>query len=340
MSIQSGLIATALLCACTSHPPPTTPADLQALRDIAFHYEPAAGLGREDGVCRRDPSDVIRVGDTCYVYYTRILGRPAGYWGTIWYATSDDEGRTWTERGEALGVGAPGAFDSHAVFTPNVLVHGGRTWLYYTGVRPTPGRTDGVFENNSETDFTAIGVAVADTPDGPFARLSDRPVLTVGADPDRFDSYRVDDAALLVRDGQVWLYYKGRCLADGRGGPSRTKMGLAIAPRPEGPFERQNGGDAILARSHEVLIWPYGPGVAALASISSTIEYAPDGVDFETDPLAAPVERRPQAPGAFRPDLTEPRDGGRGLSWGISLRDPGGNPFLVRFTVTPRSRSE
>jgi len=43
-----------------------------------------------------------------------------------------------------------------------------------TGVRPTPGKA-GVFENNSTSDPTAIGVAVADLPDGPFKRVANNP---------------------------------------------------------------------------------------------------------------------------------------------------------------------
>ncbi len=61
-----------------------------------------------------------------------------GYWGTIWYATSKDEGYTWTERGEALGVGIEGSFDSQATFTPNILFARGKYYLFYTGVKPTP----------------------------------------------------------------------------------------------------------------------------------------------------------------------------------------------------------
>ena len=32
-----------------------------------------------------------------------------------------------------------GAFDSQATFTPNILFADGKYYLYYTGVKPTPG---------------------------------------------------------------------------------------------------------------------------------------------------------------------------------------------------------
>jgi len=89
---------------------------------------------------RRDNSDIIKVGDKYYVWYTRMDSPVTpGYWGTIWYATSEDEGYTWTEKGMALGTGDEGTFDGHAVFTPNILAYKGKFYLYYTGVKtPLP----------------------------------------------------------------------------------------------------------------------------------------------------------------------------------------------------------
>lgn len=122
---------------------------------ISFKYDELTGIGHEKGCTRRDPSDVIKVGDSYYVYYTKVYGRAPGYWGTLWYATSYDEGYTWEEQDEILGLGKKGSFDSQATFTPNILYAEGRYWLYYTGVKPTPGNEKGEFENNSTTDITA-----------------------------------------------------------------------------------------------------------------------------------------------------------------------------------------
>ncbi len=328
--------------------------DYPEFRRKGFVYSRAPGIDLEEGVTRRDPSDVIDVDGTCYVWYSKVVHadlpphkrslKTSGYVATIWYATSRDKGRTWTEQAEALGKGEAGAFDSFAVFTPNIARIDGSYYLYYTGVKPTPGKDD-LFENNSVNDVTAIGVARAETPDGSFERISPEPILSValprGEGETRlttFDSYRVDDASILLRDHdgdgdlEVWLYYKGRDLEHGPHGPGLTKMGLAIAQRPEGPYVRANNGAPILANSHEVLIWPHREGVAAYASITKTVEYAEDGIDFVSRPLRAAMVPKPVAPGAFRPDLTEPVTYGQGISWGIAMRDPGGpNPYLVRF---------
>jgi hypothetical protein len=319
-----------------------------------LHPAGAQGIGKEPGITRRDPSDVIKVGDTYFVYYTRVDHsrlpanlkhlRASGYVGAIWYATSRDEGHSWIEKGPALGPGASGSFDAFAVFTPNIVMFDGRYWLYYTGVRATPGRT--VFENNSVNDVTALGVAVADSPHGPFSRLSDAPILSVTSrskdpgQPSPFDSFRIDDAALLVRDFDgdgdldLWLYYKGRNIDYGRSGPGQTQMGLAMADTPEGPYARVNEGQPILPKSHEVMIWPHRTGVATFASASRTLEFSPDGVDFMSTPLHIPTSNKPIAPGCFRPDLMSPEEKGRGITWGICMRDPGGpSPYLLRYTI-------
>jgi len=302
-----------------------------------FKFRKVTGIGYEAGCTRRDPSDVIKAGRTYYVYYTKIPdAKPkywgAGYWGaSVWCASSEDEGFSWTEVGEMLRVGEKGKWDSQAVFTPNILSAKGKYYLFYTGVKPTPGNADGEFENNNLTDITAIGIAVSDTPTGPFKRISEEPILKVSVEPEKFDSYRVDDAALLHRNGLYWLYYKGRSLASGHGGPAHTCMGVASSKNPEGPYTKL--GKEILQKSHEVMIWPQGTGVAAFASLSETFEFAPDGIDFMSDKLDAKVEKRAVAPGAFRPDLTHPVVFGEGLKWGISMVPNKHECYLTRFEL-------
>jgi predicted GH43/DUF377 family glycosyl hydrolase len=298
---------------------------------IEFRYDTLPGIGHEKGCTRRDPSDVIKVGGTCYVYYTKIYGRSPGYWGTVWYATSKDEGYAWKEQGEILGLGKKDMFDSQATFTPNILFANGKYYLYYTGVKPTPGNAKGEFENNSTTDITAMGVAMSDSPDGPFKRVNEEPILRVSVEPEKFDSYRVDDAALLYRNGIYWLYYKGRSRVNGTGGPAHTQMGIAFSRNPEGPFIKY--GKPILPQSHEVMIWQEGSGVAALSSLSSTIEYAPDGIDFTRNRLAVTVQNFPKAPGAYRSDLTDPTAWAEGLKWGISMVPNGNESYLIRYKL-------
>jgi hypothetical protein len=293
--------------------------------DIDFIYRPITGIGHEVGVCRRDPSDVIKVGDVYFVWYTKVEAEsplyPSGYFGTIWYATSPD-GLSWTEQGEALGKGPKGQFDAYAVFTPGILAVHGKYYLYYTAV------PDG-FVNNNTSDYTAIGLAESTSAHGPWVKHPANPVIKPSTDHAMFDSYRVDDSCLLVRDGRYWLYYKGRQYSRT---PGQTKMGVAIAEDPCGPYVKVTdvfADSSILSGSHEVLAWPQGTGVAILASISQTIQFATDGLHFKR---LVSVRHRPNAPGGYRPDAFIQVKNPRPMVWGISMVH-GRDPYLRWFGV-------
>lgn len=297
---------------------------------VSFSYSEVTGIGKDSVFNRRDPSDIIKVGNKYYVWYTR-MDKPirSGYWGTIWYATSEDEGRTWQEQGMALNVGERGTFDSHSVFTPNILAYKNKYYLYYTGVRPTPGNPEGKFESNSTNDFTGIGVAMADSPDGPFERITKDPVIAHSEVSSDFDSYRVDDASLLVRDGKIWLYYKGRCIEHGKEGPKRTQMGVAMAARPEGPFQKHS--EPLIEKGHEVLIWNHNGGVASLASLSKSIHWAKDGLNF--NPLQENLTNIPMAPGLYRPHLENGNTSSEIPGWGICMRQSKDEAHLFRYEI-------
>lgn len=335
-------VLAAVMMHCSGNQQKTTekePVAAQIFSDsIWFEYQEVSGIGSEPPITRRDPSDIIEVDGKYYVYYTKVVEKKAGYWGTIWYAVSEDEGYNWVEKGEALGKGEPGTFDSHAVFTPNILYDDGKYYLYYTAVKPTPGNPDHAFENNNHSDITAIGVAVSDAPDGPFTRIANNPVLEISRDSTDFDSYRVDDAVLLVKDSEYWMYYKGRSLIHGQEGPRHTQMGVAIANHPAGPYQKHD--KPILDKSHEALVWHHQDGFLALASISSTLEFSKDGLNFQSEEaLSKPVQNRPTAPGLFRPHLTD-HNVKSIPGWGVSIMTTDGFVHLLRFEMKSSSPNQ
>ena len=303
---------------------------VKAQDSVKFTYQQVSGVGVDAVYNRGDNSDIIKVNNTYYMWYTRMESpQTSGYWGTIWYATSQDEGYTWQEQGKALGLGAKGTFDSHSVFTPNILVYNAKNYMYNTGVKATHGNPNKEFEGNSTTDITAIGLAVADSPDGPFKRVANNPVLEISIAPEDFDSFRIDDASLLVKDKKIWLYYKGRSIIHGKKGPGLTKMGVAVANNPEGPFKKHD--KPLIDKGHEVMIWNENGGIASLASLSKSIHWAKDGLNFY--PIHENLINIPMAPGLYRPDL----EGGNlevGISgWGICMRASKGETYLLRFEM-------
>lgn len=259
-----------------------------------------------DGVSRRDPSDIIKVDDTYYIWYTKVVRKdlwspqaehyPHGYPGDIWYATSPD-GHDWTEQGEAVHKGERNDHDEHGIFTPNILVAGGKYYLFYTAVDEPY-----VWEHTP----TTIGVAVSNSPDGPWKKYDGNPVLRPSRHPGKFDSFRCDDTCFVVRDGKYWMYYKGRAVQR-----NRTQMGVAIADNPLGPYRKYNEAQT-LHSGHEVLVWPVKGGVASFNTYRNSIYFAPDGVSFKE---IGKVPRM-KAPGLYRNDHFQ-NNAGMKAQWGV-----------------------
>lgn len=326
------LILTMSMSSCGSKKAPKKTKDVEtAVADsVKFTYSPVEGIGKDSVWNRRDPSDIIKVDGKYYIWYTRMVSpQRSGYWGNIAYATSTDEGHTWQEQGVALEVGDKGAFDSHSVFTPNILAYKGKYYMYYTAVQPTPDNPKGIFEGNSRNDYTAIGLAVSDSPDGPFVRVENNPVLSISDVAEDFDSYRIDDASMLVKDNKIWLYYKGRSFIHGKKGPKMTQMGVAFADHPAGPFKKHT--EPIIERGHEVLVWQQDGGVASLASLSKAIFFAKDGLQFES--IQENIEHFPMAPGLYRPHLEEGNQASEVPGWGIGMKQGKGWAYLLRFEM-------
>lgn len=274
----------------------------------------------EEGVTRRDPSPVIEIDGIYYVWYSRTHDSHHGYPASVWYATSSD-GKTWQEEGEAIPKGKKGAFDEHGVFTPTILIADKKYYLFYTAV-PEPFTND---NGGPKGTKTAIGIASSDSPRGPWRRKPN-PVLHPSDNPEEFDSMRVDDTCIIVRNGKYCMYYKGR---QTNHSPAETKMGIAIADTPEGPYVKHNE-NPVLNSGHEVCVWPHGKGVACMVCNvgpqGNTLQYSDDGIHFQKITDTVP----PKAPGPFRADRFE--DGaGPGITWGISMENHHAWPYLVRF---------
>lgn len=334
--------------------------ELADLSTLQIRYEPITGLGPEEGVVRRDPSDIIRVDGIYYLWYTKVLEGayqyPEGFQGTLWYATSID-GINWQEQGKALGIGGKGSFDDFGVYTPNIMYAPEKLkyYLYYTGVPRTP---------EDSTKFIPggrIGVAVADSPDGGklgWKRCNEgNPVRRTNQDAEdrEFGYDHVDDAALIIRDGRYYLYHKGH---PGVSEKERmnipkgtTPMGLAIATEPDGVFKLQPLDDNqsfLIQAGHEVLVWKHGDGLAALpmghyrpeTKNDFTVHYSEDGFRFYPVGEEVPGIRQGaggvatnglRAPGLFRPELTNPDAGLELPQWGISMTSYGEVAGLQRF---------
>lgn len=291
---------------------------------VKASFSPIEVFGPEEGIKRGDPSDIIKVGSLYYVWYWKLGNNVR--WAT-WYATSPD-GFIWTEKGEVLPPGKEGEWDDEGCFTPGVLVANNKYYLFYTGVN-NPYRTQDL-----EKSKTRIGIAIADSPDGPWKKRSTNPILLPSKDKNQFDSHRIDDSSLIVRDGKYWLYYKGRQWGKS---PKETKMGVAIAIKPEGPYVKYKK-NPVVNGGHEVLVWPQGKGVATLIGkigpedVRESIMYAEDGLNFKKTHDFSNTNV-PLGPGAYRPDAFTDNNNGKLIKWGLHrVINKKGN-YLERFDL-------
>jgi len=262
------------------------------------------GIGYDDPEHSfQDPSNIIKVGDTYYVW---LSWRPLNvklYESDIIYATSKD-GRHWEQKGICLKKGELGAWDDKGVLTPYVAVTNGKYYLFYTG-------SDKAASNGGQN---AIGLAVSDSPDGPWKRVGNAPVLE--PTPKAWDSHIVDDAHLIVRNGKYWLYYKGLSLTDKW---FQSRQGVAIADRIEGPYVKYEK-NPIIPTGHCACVWPHAGGVAAISDLGKQILWSPDGLDFTM--VNRGLWWGAAGPGPYDPDAHTNTSYGNGVQWGVIQYPP------------------
>lgn len=304
-----------------------------------FKYSRLEGFTYDERNSRRDPTKVLKINGTYYVWYTyrHTEAAPAGAknatdtipstdWdlAEIWYATSKD-GFKWKEQGPAIKRAPKGGYGWRSVSTPDILVWGGKYYLYYQGFNEIPGL---------KGDVAAATVAQADSPDGPWSPLG-KVVVDFGK-PGEWDSNAIHDPYPLVYKGKIYLYYKGSPGKQGSDGTIVRAQGVAIADHPLGPFKK-SPLNPVLNSGHETCLFPWKEGIAAIVSLDgpekNTVQYAPDGLNFEMKSI---LQVPPIAPGPFVPDAFSDNGNGRGITWGLCHINPDGggsakSSMLARF---------
>ena len=366
--IFAATISLALAVSCVSAAEDNRSAAYKRFRDSKLRFESwnefrtdikyteVTGIGFEQGVTRRDPSGVIKVGELYYVWYTRpptniprvglakAKENPAlraYHWdlSEIWYATSPD-GYHWTEKGRAVGRGPDGGFDARSVFTADILVANGKYYLFYQAAGSLeqgtsrssssvgPGANAPANAFGGDFRHNVIAMSWADSPDGPWHRW-ERPIIETGP-ADAWDANVVHDPSIIVREGQYWLYYKGSprdaVEAAANHEPynpefadvNRAIWGVAMADKPEGPYVKSKF-NPVLMSGHEVIVWPYRKGVCAWTHEGperNCIEYAEDGINFY--PVYAGLPS-PEAAGLFHAEnfVDSTKTPGPGITWGL-----------------------
>ncbi|MFI3269306.1 MAG: family 43 glycosylhydrolase [Rikenellaceae bacterium] len=290
-----------------------------------FYFSPIEGFDYDNGsgrISRRDPSRIVKVGDTFYMWYTlrRSVEAPAGAKGStdvipsvdwdlsdIGYATSKD-GFTWVEQGVAVGRPEKPKVGWRSISTPEILVWKDKYYLYYQAFDVASGTIG---------DFCPVAMAEASSPDGPWTHI-DKVVLPTGSEGS-WDQNNIHDPLPVVMNGKIYMYYK----ADFNTGtynssPTHARsQGVAVGDSPYGPFVK-SPLNPIMTSGHETQLFRFKEGVAAILTRDGmehyTVQYAEDGVNFHVASIGGLM---PDASGLYDPDAFTNSDYARGITWGI-----------------------
>lgn len=150
------------------------------------------------------------------------------------HAVGDTPFGPWVFHDVALPARGANFWDGSCTHNPTVLRVGKKFYLYYMG-----NYGDGKVRqplNWTHRNHQRIGVAVADSPDGPWVRI-DKPVLDVSADHDAPDALLTANPSVVQRpDGGFLMVYKAVGLKGKLpfGGP--VVHLVATSDSPTGPF--------------------------------------------------------------------------------------------------------
>ncbi len=303
-----------------------------------FKYTAIKGLDYNNAngtVTRRDPTRIIKANGKYYMWYTLRNTKttyvpnvantpedvPINDWDLcdIGYATSKD-GITWEEQGIAVHRPERPALGWRSISTPDVLYYEGKYYLYYQAFSVFDGKVG---------DDCPVKVSWATSPDGPWT-TEDHIVVENGPEGS-WDQFSIHDPQPIVMGDKIYLYYKSDY--NERGNLVRS-TGLAIAEDPLGPFVKYEL-NPVMNSGHETQMFRFKEGIAAILAKdgheANTIQYAPDGKNFE---LASICDVVPVACGVYDPDAFTGVEYARGITWGISHIHhwgEGRHTYLMRF---------
>ncbi len=193
-----------------------------------------------------------------YSRWPRKLGHLA--WVThseVAHAVSETPFGPWTHQAIALPARGTNFWDGSCTHNPTILRIGKTFYLYYMG-----NQGDGVVKsplNWTHRNHQRIGVAVADSPFGPWQRW-DKPVLDISADTNAPDAQLVTNPSVTVRpEGGVLMIYKavGKQRPQPFGGP--VVHLAATADSPLGPFTKHPGevfgAKGVMFAAEDPFIW-------------------------------------------------------------------------------------
>jgi hypothetical protein len=177
-----------------------------------------------------------------HVFYSRWKAEhKMGGWlnaSEIAHAVADFPGSQFKYIETILAPRGEGFWDGTTCHNPHIKKVDNKYCLFYIG------------NSNSKMDTKRIGLAMAESIDGPWKR-PDKPLLDVSKDENAWDNFCTSNPTFLKHPGgQCWLFYKSwnskeyYNYSDPKIRGNR-KYGLAKAENPEGPYIKYKGNPVI-----------------------------------------------------------------------------------------------
>ena len=242
----------------------------------------------------------------CHLFYSRwprALGHNA--WVThseVAHAVGDSPLGTFTHKDVALPERGGEFWDGHCTHNPTVLRFGDKFYIYYMGNFGDRERTEGL--NWVHRNHQRIGVAVANSPDGPWKR-SDKPLLE--PTPGFYDALCCNNPSVAARPGGGYLMVYKAVGDKGKppfGGP--VLHCVATSDSPAGLFKKHPNPifvkEGVPFAAEDPFIWSDGQRYWAIvkdnagyftgAGKSTALWRSDDGLDWKLaeHPLVATTE--------------------------------------------------
>ena len=176
-----------------------------------------------------------------YSQWPKNIGWEWVNYSVIAHAVSESPFGPFEHKDFALPDRGAEFWDGSTTHNPTVHKFNGKYYLYYMGntgdkkIVSVPGKPkiNWVHRNNQR-----IGVAVADSPNGPWKRF-DEPVLDIAPNEDALDALMTSNPSVCqMPDGKILMVYKAVGKKDPLPGGGPVVHMVAIADSPTGPFKK------------------------------------------------------------------------------------------------------
>jgi hypothetical protein len=176
-----------------------------------------------------------------HVFFSRwVASKKMGGWingSEICHAVADTPESEFKFLEIILAPRGPGYWDATTCHNPSIKKVDGKYCLFFMG------------NSNGKTNTKRIGLATADSLDGPWTR-PDEPLLLPGPEGAWDDHCTTNPAFIKHPNGQYWLFYKSWNTKEYETSTDplvkgNRKYGLAISDKLEGPYIKYNGNPVI-----------------------------------------------------------------------------------------------